>query len=94
MISDGPAAWPESIAFKRLMRGLLRDRAYVPPYQPGSGALLASDEAPGPERAQPQQITVGDWLLTTNDRGDVVWRHLNGYEQVVAALPEGEGHHG
>lgn len=83
-----PAYWPESVAFKRLVRDLVRQANYVPPYQDPTNPTLAAAPASTPANQTEAALQVGQWTLTTNERGDVIWKHENGYVQTAAQLPE------
>lgn len=105
VMKEGLSAWPETVAYKRMLRNLARGQEYVPPQQPtGSGPLLEVEEArvstvvaegAGGD-AQPEQATgtgssqVGDWMLQQNTRGDLVAQHASGAEIVLAPNPRRE----
>jgi hypothetical protein len=107
-------AWPESVAFKRMMRGLIRGQEYVPPQQPIGEPpdetmpefveTAAASETAGPSprpaanaeaaaisgrASTSDSVTVGDWTLLQNDRGDLVARHASGQDTVLASNPSG-----
>ncbi len=91
MITNGPHAWPENVAFKRLVRDLWRKRDYVPPYQQPSPTLapapaLLSSTTDAPEATG---VRIGGWVLDVNEQGDLMARHDNGQTQVLALLTEG-----
>lgn len=102
-VMEGLSAWPDTVAYKRLLRGLVRAQEYVPPQQPTgtdyvgpesageSGAMDSSATA----MAQPDQVPVagtiriGPWVLDTNEHGDLITRHDSGAVTVIATAPEG-----
>lgn len=91
MITNGPHAWPENVAFKRLVRDLWRRRDYVPPYQqpeptqtPAPALMVGT--AQGPDTTGNR---IGAWVLDVNEHGDLIARHDSGQTQVVALRTEG-----
>lgn len=99
-VAINPAYWPDSVAFKRLIRELTRQANYVAPYQdptPPPPALAAAagtpaDEATG-EPADPQPVVrVGAWVLVAAENGDLIARHDSGTVRTVATVQEGQVH--
>jgi len=95
MITNGPHAWPEDVAFKRLIRDLWRRRDYVPPYQQPEPT-----QAPAPAQvtafagSNTAPVRVGGWVLDVNEHGDLIARHDTGQTQLLALLTEGTDTHG
>lgn len=93
VMRDQFSAWPESVAFKRMLRTLVRGQQYVPPQQPigqpPPGTQLV-EPAVKPEVVSTASSRYGSWTLTENAAGDFVARHDSGYEETIAALPREE----
>lgn len=87
--------WPETVAFKRMLRSLTRGQQYVPPQQPegtppdpeASAATISADESASPASLVP--LVDSDWALGQNSQGDVVLTHRTGHEVTLARNPEG-----
>ena len=95
-----PVYWPDSVAFKRLIRELTRQANYVAPYQDptppppsvAAAAVTASDDATG-EPADPQPVVrVGAWVLEAAENGDLIARHDSGAVRTIATAQEGQAH--
>lgn len=89
--------WPENVAFKRMLREIVRAQQYVPPTQPlGTGpapedaAVTADSSFAPPEVKAAEPVRIGSWTLDEDADGNFVARHITGYEETIAALPEGE----
>lgn len=89
--------WPENVAFKRILREIVRAQQYVPPKQPlgtgppPEGAAVSADSSstrPNVKAAAP--VRIGSWTLDEDADGNLVARHIAGYEQTIATLPERE----
>lgn len=89
--------WPENVAFKHMIRELVRAQRYVPPKQPigtgppPEGAAVAADDAP-PRPLSPASVVpvrIGDWTLDQSPDGDLIARHASGHEQTIATITQG-----
>lgn len=97
VMKDKFSAWPENVAYKRLIRTLIRGNQYVPPKQPqgtAPPALLAAAAEEDPDVAPLDFVPLSRsaWSLGQNANGDLVARHQTGREVVIAANPEGDNH--
>lgn len=90
-----PMYWPDTVAFKRLVRDLARQSNYVPPWQeptpPEVAAVASGDETPA-GTAPTQQIRIGEWVLDSDDAGNLVARRDNGQVHLIALVDEGDQH--
>jgi hypothetical protein len=87
------SGWPDTVAFKRMIRTLIRAQQYVPPQQPEGeapppGPTVLSVQA-APETPALVPMSRSEWRLGQNAVGDLVARHVSGHEQIIAANPEG-----
>jgi len=96
-VAINPAYWPESVAFKRLVRDLTRQANYVPPYQdnaaPPTGlAAAAAEETPEQPAGSLPVVRIGPWVLEAADNGDLIARHDTGTVRTIATVQEGPDH--
>jgi hypothetical protein len=98
-MKEGLSAWPETVAYKRLLRNLIRAQDYVPPQQPTSpplpegaqvvAAVDHSNPPPPDDHDGVDGIRLGDWTIFQNHSGDVVARHNSGVDIVLPNSSEG-----
>jgi hypothetical protein len=94
VMKDKFSAWPETVAYKRMIRTLIRGQQYVPPQQPEGlppGTHLASTRQEVSATVPTfLPLSQSAWTLGQNANGDLVARHRTGYEHIIAANPEGD----
>lgn len=98
--------WPETVAFKRLIRSLVRAQQYIPPQQalgvaPTEGVAMSPSSTTEAEKpaehftmasveADLVPLTQSEWTFGQNSAGDLVAKHASGHAFVIVANPEGE----
>lgn len=84
------SAWPETVAYKRMIRTLVRGQQYVPPQQPTGQPppALAAAVAEDDQAAEFLPLSNSAWTLGQNADGDLVARHSSGLQVTLAANPE------
>lgn len=87
--------WPENVAFKRMIRELLRAQQYVPPKQQPTGTASSPESTDAASASTPANlpatpVRIGNWTLDQSTSGDLIARHTSGHEVTIAAIPQGE----
>lgn len=90
VMRDNFSAWPDSVAFKRMLRSLVRAQQYVPPQQPTGTGPAGQQAAATDETVRPAAppVLIGNWTLDQNSAGDLIATHRSGAETTLARAPE------
>jgi hypothetical protein len=96
VMKEGLSAWPETVAYKRMLRNIIRAQDYVPPQQPtGTAPLAEVGETPMTTASSSEdgqlyevdssagEVQFGNWTFFQNRSGDVIARHTTGTEIVL-----------
>lgn len=90
VFKDHTSAWPETVAFKKLLRSMLRAQQYVPPQQvpptPAEAPTLVVDTQAPHDGFVP--LDQSAWTLGQNRNGDLIARHTSGAESVLLPNPQ------